>query len=149
MLVQFGVKNFLSFKNRVTLSLVASADKEHEENTFTTPGRRPIRLLKSVALYGANASGKSNLVRALAFFVKSVRTSALRKVGAETGVIPPGAAVSHHRHTEHYYIRPDFLYIVVIKPPVGHHPGGEVLYHGITDTDQLPGQGYSLRSIHI
>jgi len=66
MIVQFSVGNFLSFKDIVTFSMVASARKEHlETNTFIA--KEKLRLLKSAVIYGANASGKSNLVRAMRF----------------------------------------------------------------------------------
>jgi AAA15 family ATPase/GTPase len=64
MLIQFTVGNYLSFKDKVTLSMEATSIKEHPENVFVTPDGR-YRLLKSVAIYGANASGKSNLMKAM------------------------------------------------------------------------------------
>lgn len=64
MLVEFSVENFRSFADRQTLSLVASRDKSLEQNTIAAPGVG--RLLKTVALFGPNGGGKSNLVRALA-----------------------------------------------------------------------------------
>ena len=63
MLIQFKVGNFRSFKDIATLSMVASAIKEHEENNVFSAGN--LRLLKNIALYGANASGKSNLIKAM------------------------------------------------------------------------------------
>jgi uncharacterized protein len=66
MLLEFSVKNYRSFRDKVTLSMVASSDTKHlDTNTFevTTPSK--FRLLKSAAIYGANASGKTNLLRAL------------------------------------------------------------------------------------
>ena len=67
MLVEFNVANFLSIKEKQTLSLQAAAivskDKVDEKNVFDAPGG--LRLLKSAAIYGANASGKSNLVKAM------------------------------------------------------------------------------------
>lgn len=66
MLIQFSVGNFLSFKDIVTFSLVASARKEHSEtNLFIAKDK--LKLLKSAVVYGANASGKSNLIRAMRF----------------------------------------------------------------------------------
>jgi len=66
MLIQFSVGNFKSFKNIVTFSLVATARKEHEEtNTFVAKDK--LRLLKSAVIYGANASGKTNLIKAMNF----------------------------------------------------------------------------------
>lgn len=66
MLIEFEVGNFLSFRDPVRLSmLAANTIKEFtEENTFQA-GRH--RLLKSAVVYGANASGKSNLLDAMAF----------------------------------------------------------------------------------
>lgn len=71
MIIQFTVENFLSFKEPATLSLVASALKEKQplpdDVVFELDGAN-ISLLKSAVVYGANASGKSNLVKALDFF---------------------------------------------------------------------------------
>ncbi|MEI2638401.1 MAG: hypothetical protein V9F03_05320 [Microthrixaceae bacterium] len=68
MLIEFSVENFLSFDERVTLSLAAAPELDGPdgllENTFEAPGG--LRLLKSTLVYGANASGKSNLVKAMA-----------------------------------------------------------------------------------
>ena len=67
MLIQFSVGNYLSFKNIVTLSMVASSKKELEDsNTFFVD--KKLKLLKSVAIYGANASGKTNIFKAMRFF---------------------------------------------------------------------------------
>lgn len=74
MLVQFRVGNYLSFKDPVTFSMVASVQKEHRE-THTFPVADRVSLLKSAVLYGANASGKSNLIRALSFVRRFVLTS--------------------------------------------------------------------------
>ncbi|MDY6785828.1 MAG: ATP-binding protein [Cyanobacteriota bacterium] len=70
MLIEFSVGNYRSFKEVVTLSMVATSltakDKRIDEsNTFRVDEN--LRLLKSVAIYGANASGKSNLVDAIGF----------------------------------------------------------------------------------
>ncbi|MHB0939611.1 MAG: AAA family ATPase [Armatimonadota bacterium] len=75
MLIEFSVTNYRSFKDRVTLSMEASADKSHPENTFQPEGGNYPRLLKAAVVYGANASGKSNLVKALTFMRQYVCTS--------------------------------------------------------------------------
>ncbi|MBN1554065.1 MAG: ATP-binding protein [Phycisphaerae bacterium] len=62
MLVEFRVKNFRSIKDEQVLSMVASGDKSLLQNCIETKG---MRLLKGAAVYGPNAAGKSNLVRAL------------------------------------------------------------------------------------
>lgn len=65
MLLQFSVENVLSFKDRAVLSMVAAEGVEHtEEQVVRLPGL-DLPVLKIAAIYGANASGKSNLVRAL------------------------------------------------------------------------------------
>ena len=69
MLVQFSVKNFKTFKDKATLSMVASNyDKSdlEESNVFDVKNC-PHRLLKSAVIYGANASGKTKFIDAMAF----------------------------------------------------------------------------------
>lgn len=63
MLVQFSVTNYKSIRNQATISLKASADKEMDENLFVV--RNKVKLVPCLAVYGANASGKSNLLEAL------------------------------------------------------------------------------------
>lgn len=67
MLVQFSVDNYRSIKDKVTLSMItATNDKERFFNI------RNYELLNSVVIYGANASGKSNVLRAMAFMRRVV-----------------------------------------------------------------------------
>jgi AAA15 family ATPase/GTPase len=68
MLIQFSVENFRSLRERQTLSMVAAPKLKKEPNTFEVEldGEKLPRLLKAAAIYGPNASGKSNLVSALA-----------------------------------------------------------------------------------
>ena len=66
MLVEFSIGNFLSFKDIVTLSMVASSKKEFgDTNLFKINDK--LNLLKSTVIYGANASGKSNLFKGMVF----------------------------------------------------------------------------------
>ena len=62
MLVEFTVGNFLSFKDKKTLSFEASSISELNENVVKI-GK--YKLLRSLVIYGANSSGKSNLIKAL------------------------------------------------------------------------------------
>jgi len=89
MLIEFSVANFRSIKERQTLSLVAS-NKEtgHPGNIFDCPGLKNTKLVKSAVLYGANASGKSNLLHAVEFMFDCVTGSATVKPDADTGVMP-------------------------------------------------------------
>lgn len=72
MLIQFSIKNFMSIKDKVTFSMLASKDKQHEENLIK--GEKE-NFLKSAVIYGANASGKSNLFKALNLVVLMLRNS--------------------------------------------------------------------------
>jgi AAA15 family ATPase/GTPase len=62
MLVEFKVANYRSFSEEQTLSLVASKDTQLSDNCVD---QGKLRLLKAVGIYGPNASGKSNLIKAL------------------------------------------------------------------------------------
>ncbi|MCP0887132.1 ATP-binding protein [Ligilactobacillus sp. WILCCON 0076] len=62
MLHQFTFKNFKSFKNEVTLDLLASSIKEHPSDVVNDIFDE--KVLKVAAIYGANASGKSNVLNA-------------------------------------------------------------------------------------
>jgi uncharacterized protein len=76
MLLDFECGNFRSFRDpvRLTLEAVKAYKEREEENVFTTAAGH--RLLKSAAIYGPNASGKSNLVQAVAFVNNFLRNSA-------------------------------------------------------------------------
>src|SRR5271170_5737132 len=66
MLVRFSVENFLSFHERVELSMVASTQSARDRDDVAMPAKSAgIPLLKLAVIYGANASGKSNLVKAI------------------------------------------------------------------------------------
>jgi uncharacterized protein len=69
MLIQVSVRNFKVFKDEAKLTLFASNyDKitREQENVFEVP-KFGLRLLKSAVIYGANASGKTKLIDAVAF----------------------------------------------------------------------------------
>lgn len=63
MLLRFSVNNFRSIKDTATFSMVAASDSE-SEHSFAV---RHYRLLNSAVIYGANASGKSNILKAMRF----------------------------------------------------------------------------------
>lgn len=92
MLVRFSVENFKSIREEQTLSMVASNyEKELPENVIelNVPGMKGVNLLKSAVIYGANASGKSNLLKALTFFEGFIEGSATQSLpGDEIGVEP-------------------------------------------------------------
>ncbi len=74
MLVQFMLKNVLSFKDETVLDMTAiNAYKEHGGNLIDIGTKE--RFLKVAAIYGANASGKSNLYIAMLYFQRIVARS--------------------------------------------------------------------------
>ena len=69
MLISYTISNFLSFDSKQTISMVAGAPKKKADHCIN---KGKIKILKFAELYGANASGKSNLIKAVAFFKKIV-----------------------------------------------------------------------------
>jgi AAA15 family ATPase/GTPase len=66
MLLRFSVENWMSFRDEVTLDLVATREEQHS-NHIASIAKHGLKLLPVAAIYGANASGKSNLIKALRF----------------------------------------------------------------------------------
>ena len=64
MLVRFSVGNFCSYNEHQTISLISGNVKNHSERLYVT---RDFKLLKFAAIFGANASGKSNIIKAVQF----------------------------------------------------------------------------------
>ena len=67
MILSFSVENYLSFKEKITADFQAGTIKEHKENYFSPSNKSPYILLKSLGIFGHNASGKSNLMKAAMF----------------------------------------------------------------------------------
>ena len=64
MLIRFMVENFLSFKDEAEFSMVAGESEEHPDHVHNV---RDMRILKTGVVFGANASGKTNLIKAMSF----------------------------------------------------------------------------------
>lgn len=101
MILQFSVSNYRCFRGLQTLNLAASSqDKSLPENCIVTdlPGLEGKRWVKGVALYGANASGKTTLLEALIALGRLVETSARVTdpkepvLGIEPFALGPGGA---------------------------------------------------------
>ncbi len=72
MLIKFNFKNFKSFKNENCLDMEAASIKEHEYNTINIKDKK---YLKVAAIYGANASGKTNVLEAFKFMKEKLMIS--------------------------------------------------------------------------
>lgn len=91
MLIEFAVTNYRSIKDEARLSLVAGAGNEHRETNVFRPtlasSGRPPDVLRSAAVYGANAAGKSNLLRAI-HTMKEVVAGSSRSIDAPLPLEP-------------------------------------------------------------
>ncbi len=76
MLIRFNTENFLSFNERVEFSLIANQERRLPSHYIKEQG---INILKSGVIYGANASGKTNFVKAIEFS-KTIILSGLDKL---------------------------------------------------------------------
>lgn len=86
MLIEFSVANYLSFKEKTTLSLLAASIKEHWETNIFSKER--YNLLKGSVLYGANASGKSNFIKAMSTMRRLILFSFEKSSTGELGITP-------------------------------------------------------------
>ena len=88
MLISFSVENYRSYRERQTMSLLAEDSRESIANTtaILAPALKGRRVLNVAAIYGANASGKSNFIRAFNRLIRIVTTSA--KQGTENDRLP-------------------------------------------------------------
>lgn len=85
MLLQFNVTNVLSFREEAILDFVADADNSHDSNLI--PFKKE-KVLPAVAVYGANAAGKSNLNKALSAALQFIRNSINMQVNSRIQIVP-------------------------------------------------------------
>lgn len=118
MLVQFSVENFRSIKDEVVLSLVAGAGEEHRQRNVHTPKLRgdvpAMPLLRSAAIYGANAAGKTNLIRAL---------DAMREIVVNPSAVDAKLPVKPFLFDARYRDEPTQLEVVCIAAGVRYQYG--------------------------
>jgi AAA15 family ATPase/GTPase len=67
MLIRFVTRNFSSFNQEVEFSMIAGRARMHPDHVIRDEAWNGIDLLRSAVIYGANASGKSNLIKAMSF----------------------------------------------------------------------------------
>lgn len=90
MLLEFCIKNFLSIKDELKISFVASSLKEslQEKNDTVPMDELGMEILRSAVIYGANASGKSNILKAMAFYKDFITGSFMNnQAGASIEVV--------------------------------------------------------------
>ena len=70
MIQELKIKNFLSFKEEAVLNFEATKDTTFEDYQVVEVAEG-VRLLRMALIYGANASGKSNILQALTFLLEN------------------------------------------------------------------------------
>ncbi len=90
MLIEFTVRNFLSIREPASLSLVkGSGDELQDTNVMVPDAPGTFPLVRSAAIYGPNAAGKSNLIKALKVMKRMVRESARESQAGELLPVTP------------------------------------------------------------
>jgi uncharacterized protein len=90
MLLEFKTKNFRSFRDECTLSMVASSDKTLAQTNLIQTGIKGLpSVVRAAAIYGANASGKSNVIRAIQVMRDIVLGSAKYQLGQRISMAQP------------------------------------------------------------
>ncbi len=127
MLLDFRVKNFRSLRDEQTLSLVAAKDKSLQElNTMPSGIKAAPTLLRSVAIYGPNAGGKSNLIKALQYMRAVVAESASLMQPSQTFHVQP------FRFEAALVTRPTEFDVSFVLDGVRHQYGFELTAQRIT-----------------
>lgn len=88
MLIQFSVENYRSIKTEQILSLVKNSASEMPDNFFHPNSPNTPELLTTAVIYGANASGKSNVLKALACMIDIVKHSFQKPIDEPIDVEP-------------------------------------------------------------
>lgn len=113
MLIRFSVENFLSFSTRTEFSMVAAKNLPHDDQLLTSEDPR---VLRGSVLYGANAAGKSNLVKAIAVARNMIVTSDRKK---------PRLGDYRFRMSKHFREQPmQFEFDIIVK--------GKIYSYGFT-----------------
>ena len=86
MIAEFKIKNFYSLRDEQTLSFIPTNDSSSRD-IYTEEVADGVSLLKIGCIYGSNASGKTNILKALDFFAQFMINDDLNK-GDEIGIVP-------------------------------------------------------------
>ncbi len=86
MLIQFSVSNYTSFKDEVLLNMIPAKSRNMNDHIIIDKKGKSIEVLPLVTIYGANASGKTNLVKAISFMQNIVLSGT--RPDMVTGLVP-------------------------------------------------------------
>ncbi len=102
MIIEFSVANFLSFKDKVTFSMLANNSDGLNDNYIEVNNRK---VLKTSAIYGANASGKTNLFKILTIVISMLRNSNYINVNSKLPIVPFNFDKDMAKKTSEFEIR--------------------------------------------
>ncbi len=133
MIQEFSVQNFLSIRDEQTISFVASKDNSSQE-ILTCEIKPNLRLLKLVVLYGANASGKTNLLLAieelwrLLFIPKASKEAAIRylpfKLDGQSQALPTKFSVVFYINSIRYQYSISYNKELILSEKMEYSPNG-------------------------
>jgi len=107
MIVEFSVKNFRSINELQTLSFTTTGLKSSKEYSYIDSNNiseyKSGNLFNTIGVYGANASGKSNIVKALDYFIKAI-TNQPSSVSNLTDLRQPFLFQDNHDETESFFV---------------------------------------------
>jgi len=96
MLLRFSIENWMSFQSKATFSLISTRERQHGER-IPKVSKYNIGILPIAAVYGGNASGKTNLFKALDFVKKLVVTGTQLHTSMS---VEPFKLGSKHQHDQ-------------------------------------------------
>ncbi len=88
MIIEYSVENFKSIKEEQILSLVKNSSNEYPHNYFDSKAPVTPELLKTAVIYGANASGKTSLLKSLFHMQEIIEDSFKKDIDEPINVIP-------------------------------------------------------------
>ncbi len=125
MLVEFKVANFRSFRDGQSLNLTATRDDRLVDNVMIADKHR---LVKAAAVYGPNASGKSNLIKAIRLMDYFIESSA-----TQTTLGDPIPGISPFRLSPEYQSRPTSFEATVLVSPLKYKYGFSATANSIVE----------------
>lgn len=88
MLVSFSVSNYRSIKDKLTLSMLPVKSYKELPNNVASINDKT-KLLRSAVIYGANASGKSNVIKSLTDFIDLIKESSKNQLNDKLNIYDP------------------------------------------------------------
>ncbi|WP_294217128.1 ATP-binding protein [uncultured Chryseobacterium sp.] len=126
---EFSVGNFRSFKEINTLNLMATKSVSihpdvDKNNLFEVTSSTNVKLMRTKAIYGANSSGKSNIIKAVTVFINIVKNSVINKNILDE--------IEYFRYSSHSEESPSYFQIIFWLDKTRYRYGFEANRESIT-----------------